>query len=434
MLWVKIRDSLWFVPAALTLLGAGLAVLLVQVEREGAIPWNRAAEQWLLSGDADGARQLLSAIATGLMTVTGVAFSVTVVALQLASSQFTPRVLRNFSADRANQIVLGVLIGTFTYAVLVLRTIRSGGANAEEFVPRLAVTVGVALALISIGWLIYFINHAASSMRVSVILDRVSAETLRHVRQYFPEPFHGETATWAEDEPPADESQVVPARKAGYLQAVDTATLFQLGQRGGLRIRMTCEVGQFLLRGQPLAHLTPPGKADEEMVHAICQAFVIGDERTPKQDIEFGIIEIADIAIKALSPSINDPTTAMRCIDRLTQILQELGHRRPAAEPRTEDGSTPFLARHLQYERAVGLAFDQIRHFGASNPAISKKLLGSLAVLITLVPKERHPPLIAQAEAVLEDTRRSTEASAARRDLERLEAEFWALCQRVGSA
>lgn len=420
MLWIRVRDSLWFVPAVLTVSGALLAILLVQLERSGIVPWPTRAEQWLLAGDADGSRQLLSAIAGGLMTVTGVAFSVTIVAIQLASSQFTPRVLRNFSADRANQLVLGVLIGTFTYAMLVLRTIRASSDDTDGFVPQLAVAVGVLLALLSIGWLIYFINHMAASMRVSVILERVTTETLRHVREYFPEPFGASRTSRAVVGDPAAGAQAVPTPRAGYLQAVDSASLHDFAAQHDLTVRMGCDIGQFLLAGQPLAWVTPAEAIDDGAIRHMCKAFVIGEERTPKQDIEFGIVEIADIAIKALSPGINDPTTAMRCIDRLTEILQELGCRSAPADAQLADGRAPFIARHLEFSSAVAVAFDQIRHFGASNPAIGDKLLDSVGSLIGLLPAERHAALLEQADAVLEDTCRSVEGNAARRDLDRL--------------
>ncbi|MBA2243389.1 MAG: DUF2254 domain-containing protein, partial [Gemmatimonadetes bacterium] len=167
MVWVKVRDSLWFLPALLTLLASGLAMLVVELEKRGVLALGDS-DHWLLGGGAEGARGVLSAIAGGLITVTGVVFSVTIVALQLASSQFTPRVLRNFTADRSNQLVLGVFIGTFTYTLLVLRTVRSPTPDQEAFIPRIAVALAVGLVLLSIAFLIFFINHAARSIQVSV--------------------------------------------------------------------------------------------------------------------------------------------------------------------------------------------------------------------------------------------------------------------------
>jgi len=176
MVWARVRDSFWFIPAVLTLLFAVLAVVFVGLDATYEIDMFQGGH-WLMGGSVDGARAVLSTIAASLITVTGVVFSITIVALQLASTQFTPRVLRNFLADRSNQRVLGVFIGTFTYTLLVLRVVRSS-EEIKTFVPELSVSVAIILALISIGFLIHFIHHAASSIQAGVILDRVTREAL----------------------------------------------------------------------------------------------------------------------------------------------------------------------------------------------------------------------------------------------------------------
>lgn len=408
--WVTVRDSLWFLPALLTLLSAGLAVLMIQLEKGGFIS-HGDADHWLLGGGAEGARGVLSAIAGGLITVTGVVFSVTVVALQLASSQFTPRVLRNFTADRSNQVVLGVFIGTFTYTLLVLRVVRSATPEHEAFIPRVSVALAVVLVLVSIGFLIFFINHASRSIQVSVILDRVTRLTLVHVQRLFPETLGkpDDPERPRAELPPGDPAAVC-AGESGYLQAVDGRTLFELGESKRLVIRMEPRIGEYVLRGRTLAMVWPSAGVDEEVVRRIHRAFVLGPERTQEQDVEFGIVEIADIAVKALSPGINDPTTALRCIDRLSDVLLALGTRAPPPDARTRDGRIHFIARHLEYERAVGLAFDQIRHFGSDNPAVAKKLLDVLTQLLELVPEPRLAPLRAQWEAVSTDARHAIDS------------------------
>ena len=160
------------------------------------------------------------------------------------------------------------------------------------------------------------------------------------------------------------------------------------------------------------------GQVDEEVFRQVRRAFLLGPERTPEQDVEFGIVEISDIAIKALSPGINDPTTAFRCIDRLSEVLLEMGTRAPPRSWRTDEGHVHYLARHPTFERAVGLAFDQIRHFGASNPGIAQKLLEVLTRLASLVPPPRRPAVLAQAEAVLHDARARIESATDRARIE----------------
>jgi uncharacterized membrane protein len=399
-LWVTVRDSLWFLPGVLTLLACALALGITEIERneyfEAVI-----ATQWIFRGGAEGARGVLTAIAGGLITVTGVVFSVMIVALQLASSQFTPRVLRNFTADRGNQLVLGVFIATFTYTLLVLRTVQASGQEEEPFIPRLGVTIGVVLVLVSIGFLIFFINHSARSIQVATILDRVTRRTLRDVYRLFPEQVGRAGEILPSTPMPSEwDSVSVPAGEAGYLQAVDSTNLFQLGQAEHLVIAMEPYIGDFVLEGQMLARLSPRQVVDARVIERVRNAFLLGAERSPEQDVEYGIVEISDIALRALSPGINDPTTACQCIDRLAEILLALGTRSPPDAERTAEGHVHFVARHTTLERAAGLAFDQIRHFGASNPTIVAKLLSSVTALVDLLPSSRRGPLLKQRAAL----------------------------------
>lgn len=418
--WARVRDSLWFLPGVLTLAGTVLAIAVTQAEERGVFDVEML-RSWVFAGGVDGARGVLGTIAGGLITVTGVVFSVTIVALQLASTQFTPRILRNFTADRGNQLVLGVFIGTFTYTLLVLRTIRSAADGEDPFVPRVGVTLAVLLVLVAIGFLIFYINHSARSIQVAAILDRVTRRTLGDVHRLFPEPTdHADDAEPPDPHPAGRPSVTVAADAAGYLQAVDGRGLFELGKARRLVIAMEPYVGDFILPGQPLATVSPPDAADEEVCGHIRKAFLLGPERTSEQDVEFGIVEVSDIAIKALSPGINDPTTAFHCIDRLSEILLEMGTRAAPSPWRTEQGQVHYLARHPTFERAVGLSFDQIRHFGASNPGIARKLLEVLTRLAALVPSARRPVLLAQARAVLEDARARMETAGDREALEAL--------------
>ena len=397
MLWVKVRDSLWFIPGIMTLLAGALAVTIVALERQDVFLSDGSAH-WIFGGGAEGARGVLSAIAGGLITVTGVVFSVTIVALQLASSQFTPRVLRNFTADRSSQLVLGVFIGTFTYTVLVLRTVHSETSSSEPFIPRVAVAIAVGLVLVSIGFLIYFINHVARSIQVSAIIDRITRSTLHDVYRLFPEQIgRPDEEDVAAADAREDKPVLVRAEASGYLQAVDEKELFGIGQRKDVLIRMEAKIGAFLLCGEVLAAVWPAAgrnaRLDEQMVAHIRRAFMLGPERTPEQDAEYGIIEISDIAVKALSPSINDPTTALRCIDRLGEILLAFGRRNPPRARRTREGRIHFLACYTTFEEAVSLAFDQILHFGRDSTVVMRRLANVLVRLEALVPEHRRKAL-----------------------------------------
>jgi uncharacterized membrane protein len=247
----------------------------------------------------------------------------------------------------------------------------------------------------------------------------VARRTIGDVRRLFPDQIgHADEAAPPDPRLPDQPAVTVTAQSAGYLQAVDGRSLFRLGKGRRLVIAMEPHIGDFVVPGQALASVSPPGEVDEEVIRQVRKAFLLGPERTPEQDVEFGIVEISDIAIKALSPGINDPTTAYRCIDRLSEVLLEMGTRAPPRSWRTEEGHVHYLARPPTFERAVGLAFDQIRHFGASNPGIVQKLLEVLTRLASLVPPPRHHVALAQAEAVLEDARARIESAVDRTAVE----------------
>ena len=409
-LWTRVRDSLWFVPALLTVAYAALAFGTVSLDRAGLLA-NAADGRWLFGGTASGARGVLTAIASGYITVTGVVFSVTIVALQLASTQFTPRILRNFTADRANQVVLGVFIGTFTYSLLVLRVIRAqedapagGAAPAEAFVPNLSVTVSLALAVVGIGFLIFFIDHAARSVQASVIIDRVTGTTLDTLDRRLPSTVGAPAAESPTDVTPRAHGSIVEARKSGYIEGVDADALTRLLRHDKLTVRMERDVGDFVLPGTTLAVVWPAGLADGDVAETIRKAFILGPQRTPHLDVELGLIELVDIAVKALSPGINDPTTATLCVDRIVEVLVEYGRRDPPARVRRDpDGHGILILPRLEFDHLVELGFTQIRHYGSGDARFCATLLHRLEHLGTLLPSGRTRPVARQAAALVRE-------------------------------
>lgn len=408
-LWDRVRDSLWFLPTAMTVAAAILAVVTIQLDLAGVADVPEASEsadgpgpvRLLFSGTPDGAREILSAIASSLITVTGVVFSVTIVALQLASTQFTPRILRNFTADRGNQLVLGVFIATFTYALLVLRVVRSD-VGVGAFVPNLSLTVALALTLVSIGFLIYFIDHAARSVQASVIIDRVAHDALRALRRTLPGDAPGPVRDDVERHVPRGQGTIIAARTTGYLQGVDEHALMQLLDREAYTIRMETEVGHFIITGGPLVTVWPAGvDADSEVAEQIRGAFILGHERTPHMDAELHVVELSDIAVKALSPGINDPTTATNCLDRLADLVVQFARREPPPRVHIHPGTGGVLILpRLGFEQFVNTALDQIRHFGAGNPHFAITILRRLGEIGRLLSSDHHPPLARQARAV----------------------------------
>lgn len=399
--WERVSNSYWFVPSLLTLAGAVLAAATVALDRRVTV---EAGEAWLVFGvGAEGARGVLSAISASMLTVTGVVFSITVVALQLASQQFTPRVLRTFAADRAGHVVLGVLIGTFTYALLVERTVRSPRDELASFVPSISVSVAVLLALASVAALIFFIHHTAHAIRASTIIHNVTSDVHRVIDRLYPEQL-GRPAEEAPAPPtlPAAGGVRVPASGAGYLQAVDEQALFHLGG-GGWSVRIHPVVGDFVMAGDPLVTAWPPpgeaadGDADG-LARRVNRAFVLGAERTLQQDVRRGILELVEIAVKALSPSVNDPTTAILCIDRLGDVVARLGCREfPPPSRAGGDGRILLYAPRQEFGALAELAFDQVRHYGADSPVVMLHLLAILGRVGRHVPAHRRQALRTQA-------------------------------------
>jgi len=444
-LWNQVRDSLWFLPSLLTLGSVLLAVVTIQIDTMDVLP-TAPVGVWLFSGTASGARGVLTSIASGFITITGVVFSITIVALQLASTQFTPRILRNFTADRANQMVLGIFIATFTYALLVLRVVRGkqdaitpedveraveSGQAVEAFVPHLAVTVAVLLAVVGIGSLIFFIDHAARSVQASVIIDRVTKDALRTVERRLPARVGEAVELSVEAATPAAQGAIITALRSGYIQGVDEEQLMKLLHASGLTIRMEPRIGDYILPGGALATVWPAGSASREDVEdTVRSAFVLGHERTKHLDIELGFIELSDIAVKALSPGINDPTTAILCVDRLAEILLVAGHTDtpPLVRKAPEDSGTLILP-DVGFDELVETALDEIRHYGVGNPHFAATFLKRMGDLGHLLPHHRRTPIARQTAAMLRAAREQISEPA---DLRGVEAAGQRALQSLG--
>jgi len=387
--WQGVRDSLWFVPGLVTLLGVVIAPVMANIDAHFITSTSIREYWWLLGGSPAGARGVLTAIAGSLITVAGVVFSITIVALQLASTQFTPRVLQNFMSDRGVQLVLGVFIGTFAYTLLILRTVYSPiDDGVDAFVPAASVTLALVLALVSMGFLIYYINHVAGWIEASTIVDRVTRDTLEMVEKYLP--FNG-----SEERPALEFPEEVPGRvlalRGGYVQMIEPEALCKAAARVGSLIRVEAGVGDFLLPSQTLATVWPRDCVDDDMADAVRAAFAIGHRRTITQDIELGLIQLSDIAVKALSPGINDPTTAMMSLDRIGQVVAEIGSRSPRPDVlRPEQGEGAAVLPSIRFRRVADIAFAQIRRYGARDAALLIHLLHVLAAVAPSVgPHER---------------------------------------------
>ncbi len=371
--WEALRSSYWFVPALMALGAAALALGMVALDgRVGS----EAVESlgWIYTGGPEGARGVLSTIAGSMITVAGVTFSVLVVALSLAASQFGPRVLGSFMRDAGNQVVLGAFAGIFLYCLLVLRTVR-GGEEAGRFVPHLAVTLGVGMAVVGVGVLIYFVHHAAVSIQVTSVIAALAEDLDAGVDRLFPEV--------AEDAAPAGSmpapSASVAAYRDGYVQAIDYDRLAEAARDRSATLRLDPRIGTFVARGDPLAWVHLPAAA-AELGDEVRGAFVLGSSRTPSQDVEFSVQQLVDVAVRALSPGINDPFTAAACVDRLGAALARVAERPDApGVHRDGEGVPRVLADPAGFERLVEAAFSPIRQYAGGSQAVLLRLLDALA-------------------------------------------------------
>lgn len=411
-LWNALGSSLWFVPMLIVLCAAALALGLIEVDKGVNPEW---VESWprLFGGGAEGARGMLTAIAGSTITVLGVIFSITIVALSLASSQYTPRILRNFMKDRANQLVLGVFAGIFTYCLMVLRTIRSG--EEGHFVPALAVLFAVLLALLGVGILIYFIHHIATSIQASTIIASVSEETIKAIDKLFPHEL-GEEGEESENTEMMHLLSTmkwcaVPARKTGYIQSVDLNGLLRFAREQHGMLRMECGIGDFVIEGAPLVRLATDARPGKDASKTLNSILTISRYRTIEQDAAFGIRQLVDIALKALSPGVNDTTTAVVCVDYLSAILVRLAPRRISSPYRFDDDKLRVIVRGVTFESLVSDAFDQIRRNAEGNVAVLSRMLSGIETIASFVRCEvRLTALRRQVESITESAARSINA------------------------
>jgi len=365
-------------------LAAALAAIAIELDNALAEDWLQRLG-WSYSGGAEGASLLMGTVAGSMIAIAGTVFSMTLVALSLASSQLGPRLLRNFMRDTANQVVLGTFVATFVYCLLVLRTIRR--ADEIAFVPHLAVSIGVLLAMVSIGVLIYFIHHVSVSIQADEVVANVGRELDHGIDRLFPGQL-GQQESTASSAPGesglsaafARESRPVGALEDGYLQLIDADALMALASEEDLLLRLERRPGHYIVKGRAMVMVWPGDRVTEALVEKVNDAFVLGNQRTASQDVEFSFHQLVEIAVRALSPGINDPFTAIACIDRLGSGLCRLARRDMPSTRRFDDnGQLRLVAPGPRFAGIVDTAFNQIRQSARSNPAVAIRMLNAIA-------------------------------------------------------
>lgn len=410
--WSNLRSSFWFLPSLIVAGSVAVAVALIHADAVAGQQW---MSRWprLFGASAAGARGVLSTIAGSMMTVVGVTFSMVLVTLALASSQYTSRILRNFMRDRVTQVVLGIFAGIFTYCLIVLRTIRGGEAAGS--IPSLAVTFGVVLAISGIGALIFFIHHIATSIQASSIIASVADETLTTIDRLFPQQLGTAPVDDDEDQPPHPlperKWQAIPAPANGYIQSVDNATLLRLARAHRTIVRMERGIGEFVVQNTTLASLALEVPPEPELTTGVQAAYSIHRLRSVEQDAAFGIRQIVDIALRALSPGINDTTTAVMCVDYLTPILARLAVRSIPSSHRQEEGELRVITIGPTFADLTAASFDQIRVSAEGNIAVMLRLLDAIEVITGLTASTgRRRALREQMEWIAEMAARTVES------------------------
>lgn len=398
-LFEDVRASYWFVPSLLAFLGFVAGLGLVYVDAIVGDDW-LGRFSWFYGSRPEGARSLLSTVAGSTITVAGVVFSITLAAVTYASGQYGPRLLSNFVRDRGNQVTLGVFIGTFLYCLIVLRTIRSaaetsadtGGAVREAFVPHIAMFGALALAIASIGVLIYFVHHVTDAIHINNVIARIGRGLLADIAQRCDD---DRAIHDVEDSLPLESLAAgapVLALRTGYIKSFDEEALLEIATERRAVITVLVSPGDFIHRGRPLLRVEP---APDDQLNACGQLFSIGRQRSAQQDLRFAIDELVEIAARALSPGINDPFTAIACIDWLGAALMDLSTvPMPPARLRDEDGQVRLNVPRLEFADYLQAAVGQLIPYAIKDPNAGAHLVRTLDAVFEAVADSQHKRLI----------------------------------------
>jgi uncharacterized membrane protein len=372
--------------------------------------------------DPSVAQSILSVIATSIMTVVSIVFAILLMTLTLASMQFSPRILISFVRDRGTQWTLGIFLGTFCYCMAALPAAR---ALPHPFAPVATVTGAMVLAVLCVGWLLFFIHHISQSISVNHIVDRIARETEEVIDELMP---HDRGQFYRPLPPPfipTDPEFPLFSEVSGYIRFIDTRRLLRFAQTQRLRVRVTRPVGHFVPAGVPLLMVSRRDRIDPLQAVELTGAFDIGPMRTLQQDVEFGVIQIVDIALRAISPAVNDPSTAISCIDQLSRILIRWLRRFP---PDSRLFSPPHVLRvvvpWIDLDGLLNTAIEQIRAYATGDAAVSLRLMRLLQDVATTVERDVvRDTLIARGERIVAGCRAVLPAD----DIARLELRLAAL-------
>ncbi|MBB34231.1 MAG: hypothetical protein CME88_15060 [Hirschia sp.] len=404
-IWEQLRSSYWFAPAIMAFAAVIASLLAIEFDRH----WFRdifGDIDWLFNNQPEGARAVLSTLAGSMITVGGVVFSITLVTVANAAQQYGPRLLTNYMRDSVNQLTLGAFIATFLYCLMVLRAVQSappdaGADEATFFVPHFALLLALVMAVMSIGVLIHFLNHIPGSIHISNVIAQIGADLEDQVQTRFPiqlgKPADEDPAQalqrWKNIAPselhsPDDnqpEARNIKAEKSGYVRFIDDNRLMSLLRENDLYLELDVQPGDFVIKGESLMRMAPNPDECDEICGALCDCVLIGNSRTPAQDMRFLANELVEIAARALSPGVNDPITAITCINWLVATQAELGRRSPPSPVRQDKNGAPRIRSDaLTFEQMLESGLGQVIPYAATDKMATNALLDSLRRLANL--------------------------------------------------
>lgn len=394
--WEKLSTSLWFLPSLFVIGAVLLSWLMLSSSESGSAVW------WLHSGSARDAANLLSSLLTAMITMATLAISITIVVLTLAAAHLGPRLIRSFMADKRTQIVLGLFLATIVYLILVLRVLDG---ETRDGVPHLAITIGTLLVVLSIVLLLFFIHHLARSIIADNVIHRVGTELDKAVREMMPASSAG--ASDGDFSIPGGGASF-SVSSGGYIQTVDYAGLVECASTANVVVKLRFRPGHHVLPGGSHGSVHPESALTPELEKAICRNVICGDERTAAQDLEFSVRQLVEIAVRALSPGVNDPFTAITAIDRLSASLAHALHRDSPSGYWSDDcGNVRVIGPVTSFSGLLAAAFDQIRQAGEGHPAVLIRLLEKLGQLSEQAGQNEHHVIREQVNLVMAAAKRS---------------------------
>lgn len=380
--WLHIRASYWFIPLLMVTGAIAAAFGMVQLDMYVGAEWLREA-RWLYLNQPDGARALLSTVAGSMITVAGVTFSMTLLAVSHASSQIGPRLLSRFMRDRGNQYTLGTFIATFMYGLIVLRTVHSGEGDEGVFVPHLAILLALVLAVASVIVLIYFIHHVPQTISVSKVVSQVGDELVDSIGHLFPKRVgkatSGSSAGSKPDDFDAGATIMRMSSDGGYLRVLDGSGLMRLATENDLVVELLQRPGDFAIAGQPIMKVWPARKLNEDLEKELLRVFSWGSERTREQDVLFPVEQLLEVLGKAMSPGVNGQFTAILCINQFERALAAALRRDAPDECRfDDDGHLRVIAPAVTHRLLIDAIFQPLRQFIRGDWIATEHLLKTL--------------------------------------------------------